>query len=369
MNRKYWLDLFTGITWEEFLEHGANVSGFRERRKNIVKNIHPGDYFICYLTGISRFIAVLEVQSECYFDESVIFKNETFPHRFKVKLVHRLEPKTAVPVSILKDKLSLFENLKSPSVWSGFFRGSPVEFNIDDAKIIIEAIKQAETNPIEREFDPRKYYSQPKQYGSTKKIVPEKQEPEIKSIPEKPLASTRIHDEIQYLLLKLGSDMNLDVWVAKNDRNREFNGISFQTIPRLKRELPRQFDNLTNKIIEMIDVLWLRGDAIVAAFEVEHSTSIYSGLLRMSDLVSMQPNINLNLYLVAPDERRGKVLEEINRPTFAKLNPSLPRICRFIPYSRLKNEIEQLGSKVKYMRLDFIDELAENCQLDKLNVP
>lgn len=364
MDRKYWLDLFTGITWGEFLEHGASVSGFRERRKNIVKKIHPRDYFICYLTGISRFIAVLEVQSECYFDESVIFKDESFPHRFKVKLLHRLEPKTAVPVSSLKDKLSLFENLKSPSVWSGFFRGSPVEFDIQDAKIIIEAIKQAEANPVEREFDPRKYYRHPKQYQSSKKEIQEEQYiPEIKFVEEKLQTPSRIHDEIQYLLLKLGSDMNLDVWVAKNDRNREFNGISFQTIPHLRRELPRQFDNLTNKIIEMIDVLWLRGDAIVAAFEVEHSTSIYSGLLRMSDLVSMQPNINLKLYLVAPDDRRGKVLEEINRPTFAKLNPSLPRICRFISYSRLKDEIEQLGSKVKYMRLGFIDEIAENCQL------
>ncbi len=29
MNRTYWLDLFTGTTWEEFKKHGANVSGFR----------------------------------------------------------------------------------------------------------------------------------------------------------------------------------------------------------------------------------------------------------------------------------------------------------------------------------------------------
>ena len=61
-------------------------------------------------------------------------------------------------------------------------------------------------------------------------------------------------------------------------------------------ELPRQFDDATNKTIELIDVLWLQGNAIIAAFEVEHTSSIYSGILRMSDLVSMQPNIKLNLY-------------------------------------------------------------------------
>ncbi len=29
MARNYWLDLFTGKTWEEFKKHGANISGFR----------------------------------------------------------------------------------------------------------------------------------------------------------------------------------------------------------------------------------------------------------------------------------------------------------------------------------------------------
>ena len=40
---KYWLDLFTGTTWDEFLSHGAKVSGFRERRRRTAEQIHPGD--------------------------------------------------------------------------------------------------------------------------------------------------------------------------------------------------------------------------------------------------------------------------------------------------------------------------------------
>jgi hypothetical protein len=61
MTRKYWLDLFTGTTWEEFLEHGAKISGFRASRKRLAERISPGDYLLCYLTGISRFIGILEV--------------------------------------------------------------------------------------------------------------------------------------------------------------------------------------------------------------------------------------------------------------------------------------------------------------------
>jgi hypothetical protein len=46
-------------------------------------------------------------------------------------------------------------------------------------------------------------------------------------------------------------------------------------------------------------VVWLKGNAIVAAFEIESKTSIYSGLLRMSDLIAMQPNLDIPLYLGA----------------------------------------------------------------------
>ncbi len=60
-------------------------------------------------------------------------------------------------------------------------------------------------------------------------------------------------------------------------------------------ELPTQFNEATNRTIELIDVLWLKGNSIVAAFEVECTTAIYSGLLRMSDLLALQPNLNINL--------------------------------------------------------------------------
>jgi len=94
-----------------------------------------------------------------------------------------------------------------------------------------------------------------------------------------------LHEEVQWLLLNLGSEMGLDVWVARNDKGREINGRRFIDIPRIVKELPRQFDELTNKTIELIDVLWLKDKAIMAAFEIESTTSVYSGLLRMSDLI------------------------------------------------------------------------------------
>ncbi len=63
-NRSYWLDLFTGATWDEFKKAGSNISGFRKSRWKSVQKIKPGDYLLCYLTGVSRFIGILEVTAD-----------------------------------------------------------------------------------------------------------------------------------------------------------------------------------------------------------------------------------------------------------------------------------------------------------------
>lgn len=166
------------------------------------------------------------------------------------------------------------------------------------------------------------------------------------------------------MLLRLGIDMGFEVWVARNDRGRQVKGQKFADLPKLKVELPLQFDDATNRTIELIDVLWLKGNAIIAAFEIESTTSIYSGLLRMGDLIAMQPNINIPLYLVAPDERRQKVFDEVNRPTFRRLDPPLSEVCRFISFADLRAKLKEVSSFVRHLKPEFLEELSESCEID-----
>lgn len=177
--------------------------------------------------------------------------------------------------------------------------------------------------------------------------------------PEMYSASALTHDEIQWLLLLLGNEMKLDLWVATNDRGKSFQGNKFSDLRRLRQNLPVQFGQRTQRIIELIDVLWLQGNSIVAAFEIEHTTSIYSGLLRMSDLIALQPNLNIDLYIVAPDDRRDKVKSEINRPSFE--NAGLPRHCRYIAYSKLTTKFDQAkkGGFLHHLSPTFLNEISE----------
>jgi hypothetical protein len=223
----------------------------------------------------------------------------------------------------------------------------------------------ATTNPVVRPVDAAKLARRPKslkaKMGSV--TVPESEEiwgeaPEAGKEPSE-------HAEVQWLLLKLGSDMGFDVWVARNDRGRQVRGEQFADLPRLKSELPLQFDEATNRTIELIDVLWLKGNAIVAAFEIESTTSIYSGLLRMSDLIAMQPNLNIPLYLVAPDVRRQKVIDEVNRPVFSRLSPPLSEVCRFISFSDFRSRLKEAAPLIRYLKPEFLEELSESCEIEE----
>jgi hypothetical protein len=365
-HRTYWLDLFTGATWEQFLAAGGGVSGFRETRCKTVFRMKPGDYLLCYLTGVSRWIGVLELTGEPSTSDEPLWKDEDFPCRVPVRIVHALRPETAVPVLDLRDRLSVFSGLKNPNLWSGAFRGSPARWKPIDGETMVTAVADAVEHPVIRPVDATKLARRPVAEKSDigPVTIPGDRDEVPTEVPiEEEAAAASVHTEIQAVLLKLGAAMGLDVWVAGNDRNRAFEGVKLGEMAGMTERLPTQFAAHAQKIVSLIDVLWLRGPAIVAAFEVESTTSIYSGLLRMADLLALQLNVSIPLYIVAPDERRDRVFQEVNRPTFSRLR--LAEVCGFISFSALRDEVGRGARYLRYLRPEFLDELAEPCVLEE----
>jgi hypothetical protein len=325
----YWLDLFTGTTWEEFKNYGAHVSGFRERMHNAVERIKPGDILLCYLTGVMRWVGALEVQGRSR-DEKTIWQFDQFPERLSVAPVVLLAPQHGVPMEELEGKVDFYRSRADRPGFRGFLRMSPNRFKrASDAELILSLLRVAQKQPISRPVDPKKLARKPffkaeskrgKKTITTVVSVPGADEPpradSAQSADRETAAVATRHTEIQHALLKLGRDMGFELWVARNDRAKIWEGINLGSLPGIVNQLPTQFNEATNRTIELIDVLWLKGNSIVAAFEVESTTSVYSGLLRMSDLLALQPNLSINLFLVAPDERRDKVENELMRPTF-----------------------------------------------------
>jgi hypothetical protein len=292
----------------------------------------------------------------------------------EVKPIIVLKPEHGVLMDTLEGKLDFYAGPHHKGGFKGFLRGSPAPFKRQsDGDLILEQLKQAQRSPVSNPVDLRKLARKPlfkTQRKKGKTTVPaivsvpgtEEEPPETRTIEEQvtPAAATQ-HTEIQYRLLKLGSDMGLNVWVARNDRSKVWSGETLGQIKGMVSELPTQFNEATHRTIELIDVLWLRGNSIVAAFEIECTSSIYSGLLRMSDLLALQPNIDIRLYIVAPDDRRDKVEQELLRPTFALRERPLPEVCGFLPFRSLLEKTEgirKLGLAAS-LKPEFLEKTAE----------
>jgi hypothetical protein len=286
-----------------------------------------------------------------------------------------LTPENGIPMGELEGKVSFYSSSRDGGKYRGFVRTSPNRFTeARDAELILSLLSNAVKNPVSRPVDPKKLAKKPffrvvqeKGPGKKQPVVVSVPEPEEPAKPETRMSegalesATTRHTEVQYELLALGSELGLDVWVARNDRSRVWNGTTLGSIPRMLEELPVQFDRVTTRTIELIDVVWLRGNSIVGAFEVECTTSVYSGLLRMSDLLALQPNLDINLYLVAPDERRSKVEQEVLRPTFRLREKPLNKLCGFLPFSKLseiRKGIQTLGG-ASHLKPTFLKGVAE----------
>lgn len=155
-------------------------------------------------------------------------------------------------------------------------------------------------------------------------------------------AEDRSHTEVQGWLRDLGRGLGFAVWVAANDRGRPFDGGRLgdgclETLPHALAAAPGA------DAVRLIDVLWLdRNDGrVAAAFEVEHTTSIYSGIVRMLDLALGAPQQAVRgLYLVAPDDRERKVQEQLARPAFQHVRDLR---MRFLPYSELERNRQAMA--------------------------
>lgn len=360
MARGYWLDLFSAETWQEFIEHGGDVSGFSENRAKQVAKIKVGDYLLCYLTGESRWVGVLEVTEPYFHSEEPVWSSRLYPERLGVKVIAALTPETGVPVLDMRDELSVFADLKNPNAWSGAFRGSPGKWTTPDGEAVVRAVLAAWHNPVERDL------KKPRRAG----VDLSADEQELTDVPGLPVIARAAmlgerdeHTEIEYLLLKMGAEMGFNVHICRDDANREWNGTPLKDLPRVRDSLPVPFDEATKRTIEYIDVLWSDKHRIVAAFEVERTTAIYSGLVRLCDLVAMQGNIQIPLFVAVPAARRDKVIREANRPTFARREYPLPDFTAVITFDDLRDAVERYSDVLPDLKESFLQRISTPCAL------
>lgn len=370
---RYFIDLFSPSTFSKFLQSNKNVSGFGKRQEGTASTIKKGDLFICYLTKVSRFCGILEVQEKYFIDSTPIFTDEDDPYtvRFKVKPIVLLEMEKSIPV--FEDVLWKELYFTQDKMWTSMIRSSLRELNEHDGEVLRNTIlKQSGIDSINypiTDQDQKKLKAAKHTVTTGKKVV-------TVSVPENEIAGAQKNDtqdtteiresiKIQAELARIGEQMGMQIWIPRSDRQRVITYLKGD-INTLIDNLPLNYDSTTLTTIENIDVLWLKGRSIIRAFEVEHTTSIYSGILRMADLMALQPNLDIKAHIVAPEARKEKVFQEITRPVFSLLEGRpLSERCTFISYDSVLELAKE--KRLQYMN-DMVLEEYQEYGIDEQNL-
>jgi len=363
----YWTDLFTLDTYEAFARSTRTVSGFRITQRAFAEKVKPGDRLLCYMVRLSRWGGVLEVESGPFVDETPLFQAEDDPFvlRFRVKPTVWLPIEHTVPMQTPEvwNGLSFTRDVQDGGYWLGPLRRSLQIVSKADGELLDRVLRRQAESPTEYPPDSKQLSRARNRriQRVEKSVAVSVPEDSVDDVPT-PLdvTSDRQSIRIQASLCKLGEAMGLHIWLPAADRSRVLDHWAPRPGSLLDR-LPLNYDETTLDTIERIDVLWLKGRTIRRAFEVEHSTAIYSGLLRMADLCALLPNINIRLHIVAPESRREKVFQEITRPVFSLLEHApLSERCTYIPYSSVD---ELIGLEhLSHTTDSVVDEFAEHAE-------
>jgi predicted RNA-binding protein len=365
----YYLNLFSPETFEAFNHSDRETSGFRYRQRNVASQVKVGDRLLCYMTKLSRWIGILEVTKESYQDDSPIFydHDDPFVIRLKVKPIVWLDKEEAIPIK--QDRVwnalgFTKDHKKNSSAWTGKLRVSLNRLDVEDAefleRILIDQSERHEKFPLdEREYE-KLVTLRIRRLDKTVSVSVPTDSDEDEEETSDTKSEIRESLQIQDILAKIGNEMGLRIWMPKHDRTALLASGDGHEYPLLET-LPLNYDETTLKTIEQIDVLWLRGRSIVRAFEVEHTTSIYSGILRMADLLALQPNMDINLHIVAPDSRRDKVFRELLRPVFSLLEKGpLSETCTYLSYDSVR-EISELPH-LTHLSDNVLEEYSEEAE-------
>ncbi|MFZ5523215.1 MAG: hypothetical protein ACOY9D_03905 [Pseudomonadota bacterium] len=150
------------------------------------------------------------------------------------------------------------------------------------------------------------------------------------------------HSQVQTFLSVIGASKGYDIWVPQNDRNKLDKSLIGTMVYR--ESLPSTL-NIITEVAEEIDVVWLQkgSNQVRSLFEVEHTTPIYTALLRFNDVHLAAPNPAQSFQIIAQDSRRPAFVRQLNRPTFKA--SGLNQICTFLEYSNVYSWFQRLQSQ------------------------
>jgi hypothetical protein len=225
----YYLNLFSPATWEAFVRSPRNVSGFKPRQLPLARRIAAGDKLLCYMTKLSRWCGILEVQDGPFEDDTPIFAAvaDPFTVRFRVAPAICLAADRAVPIreDRVWSRLSWTAALpQTDNTWGARFRGSLASIPDGDG-VFLESLLREQASDRGRvyavdaaEYERLSNLVVQRREGSVAVSVPEPEPQVAPQVANVARAEGRESIAIQALLAEIGKRMRMQVWIPRSDR-------------------------------------------------------------------------------------------------------------------------------------------------------
>lgn len=121
------------------------------------------------------------------------------------------------------------------------------------------------------------------------------------------------HSEVQGILLELGNLLGYDTYIA--DPSKTYNGKTLGDLSTLKKIPQFTFQRLLDTV-KKIDVIWFEEEFPKFCFEVEHTTGVTLGLLR---LYQIRKITDAKFFVIAPEDIISKFHTEISKDPFHQM--------------------------------------------------
>jgi len=217
--------------------------------------------------------------------------------------IYKVLPRLGIPIKIVKDGKSYKEAKEKLKI----IKNALIENEVKDVDFIITDFFIAYLF-----YDVFNLAYERKEKGEKTETIKIKKKFEIKELNFEKLKIDS-HEKAEAILLSLGNLLGFDTYTP--DKGRIVEGQSLGNIATLQ-ELPYFGSEKIMESAQNIDVVWVKDEWPEYFFEVEHTTGITPGLLR---IYRVAEKLSAKCFIISSAEMLPKFKREIEKPPFDKV--------------------------------------------------
>jgi len=234
--------------------------------------------------------------------------------------IYKVLPKLGIPIKVVKDGKSYKEAIETLQI----IKNALTENGVKDVDFIITDFFIAylfyEVFDLAYERQEIKPLREEKEEKMTMEENLEIKEPIFEKL------TIDSHEKAEIILLSLGNLLGFDTYTP--DKGRIIEGQTLGNIATLQ-ELPYFGSEKIMESAQNIDIVWVKDEWPEFFFEVEHTTGITPGLLR---IYRVAEKLSAKCFIISSAEMLPKFKKEIEKPPFDKLK----RGYKFKSYKELE---------------------------------